>query len=249
MQRMREFLVLARCARFTAQINFCSRSRNFCFLLFALDRIGLALRLEFGRALLQFCFFLFARHWVGIALGFQLGDALLQLCFFLLAGGGVLCALGLQCCADFGAAFGVIGAGGCQRCSVLCECRVDAAEQGDGSSEENSGKGVRMNVLRLILNFLPIARAKVFMAAFYCRTGRFCNLRCSVRRCMPSARAVAEMLPSKSSNTFWMCSHSSRSTECGCCGGAGVCKSGAVVNAPKFRRCRPACTDNSARRV
>ncbi len=52
------------------------------------------------------------------------------------------------------------------------------------------------------------------------REGQLCagflaSLRCSVRRCMRSVRAVAEMLPSCSASTRWMCSHSSRRGDIG----------------------------------
>ncbi len=47
------------------------------------------------------------------------------------------------------------------------------------------------------------------------RTGRLASFRCSVRRCIFSARAVAETLPSCSASTRWMCSHSRRSTDAG----------------------------------
>ena len=40
--------------------------------------------------------------------------------------------------------------------------------------------------------------------------GRLASLRCSERRCMPSSRAAAEMLPSVSCSACWMCSHCSR---------------------------------------
>jgi 2-alkenal reductase len=47
----------------------------------------------------------------------------------------------------------------------------------------------------------------------YARTGRFWSFLWSVRRCMPSARAVAEMLPSNVVRARWMYSHSRRSTD------------------------------------
>lgn len=49
----------------------------------------------------------------------------------------------------------------------------------------------------------------------HCLTGRLASLRCSVRRCMFSARAVAEILPWCSPSTRCMCSHSRRATESG----------------------------------
>lgn len=50
-------------------------------------------------------------------------------------------------------------------------------------------------------------------AVAYWRTGFFASLRCNVRRCMLSARAVAEILPLFSASARWICSHSSRATE------------------------------------
>src|ERR1035437_4389340 len=46
--------------------------------------------------------------------------------------------------------------------------------------------------------------------------GGFCSLRCRVRRCMLSARAVAETLLSCSCITRWLCSHSRVSILVGC---------------------------------
>jgi hypothetical protein len=45
------------------------------------------------------------------------------------------------------------------------------------------------------------------------RTGRLGSLRCSVRRCIFNAQAVAEMLPPFSVSTRWICSHSRRGTD------------------------------------
>ena len=59
------------------------------------------------------------------------------------------------------------------------------------------------------------ANAEAADRALQVLTGRLASLRCKVRRCMRSARAVAEMFPSFSTKTFWMCSHSSRSMDIG----------------------------------
>ena len=61
----------------------------------------------------------------------------------------------------------------------------------------------------------PGSRGAFGSIAYQLFTGCLANLRCRVRRCMLSARAVAEILPSHSVSTRWMCSHSRRSTEGG----------------------------------
>ena len=49
----------------------------------------------------------------------------------------------------------------------------------------------------------------------YCGTGFFASFLCRVRRYMPRLLAVADMLPSFSFSTFWICSHSTLSTDIG----------------------------------
>ena len=61
------------------------------------------------------------------------------------------------------------------------------------------------------------------------RTGRLASFRCSVRRCIFNARAVAETLPSCSASTRWMCSHSRRSTDAGA-------RSTSIALLPPWRR-------------
>lgn len=52
-------------------------------------------------------------------------------------------------------------------------------------------------------------------SAFHDLAGRFASLRCRVRRCIPSRRAVSEIFPWHSISIFWICSHSRRATDRG----------------------------------
>ena len=55
----------------------------------------------------------------------------------------------------------------------------------------------------------------------YCRGACLLRMRCRVRRCILSRRAVSETLRSHCSNTRWMCSQRTRSADIGLSGGGG----------------------------